>query len=145
MASDPLSSEAGWEHFPHDADIGIRGWGPSREAAFAQAGLALTAIVTDPASVHAAERVEIHCTAPDDEVLLMDWLNALIYEMASRNLLFCTFRPTIEGHDLSAEAWGEPVNVARHQPVAEPKGATFTALAVRQEGARWVVQCVVDV
>jgi len=37
---------SGWEHFSHDADIGVRGFGPSIEAAFEQAALAQTAVVT---------------------------------------------------------------------------------------------------
>jgi Archease protein family (MTH1598/TM1083) len=34
---------SGWEHFPHGADIGIRGWGSALAAAFEQAALAATA------------------------------------------------------------------------------------------------------
>ena len=34
---------------------------------------------------------------PDDELLLVDWLNALIYEMATRRMLFGRFDVTIEG------------------------------------------------
>src|SRR3569623_1395361 len=37
------NSESHWELYPHEADMGVRGIGPSLEAAFAQAGLALTA------------------------------------------------------------------------------------------------------
>lgn len=40
-----------WEHFRHEADIGVRGLGATREAAFEQAALALTAVLTDPARV----------------------------------------------------------------------------------------------
>jgi tRNA nucleotidyltransferase (CCA-adding enzyme) len=32
--------------------------------------------------------VEVSCEAPDDELLLVDWLNALVYEMAMRQVLF---------------------------------------------------------
>ena len=43
--------ETGWQHFPHDADMGVRGIGNSKEAAFEQAALALTALVTDPRAI----------------------------------------------------------------------------------------------
>ena len=33
----------GWEHFSHDADVGIRGWGSTLAEAFEQAALALVA------------------------------------------------------------------------------------------------------
>ena len=65
-----------WEHYPHEADIGVRGIGATREQAFEQAALALTAVVTDPAGVAAHEALAIDCEAPDDELLLVDWLNA---------------------------------------------------------------------
>jgi SHS2 domain-containing protein len=38
-----------WEHFAHEADMGIRGIAPTLEQAFEQAALAMTAVVTDPA------------------------------------------------------------------------------------------------
>ena len=36
-----------WEHFHHESDIGIRGFGSTREKAFEQAALALTAVITE--------------------------------------------------------------------------------------------------
>ena len=135
-----------WEHFEHGADIGIRGTGPTREAAFEQAALALTAVLTDPAGVRAATPVEVACEAPDDELLLVDWLNALVFEMATRRMLFGAFAVTIDGSRLRATAWGEKVDPGRHEPAVEVKGATYTALRVaRQAGGDWIAQCVVDV
>ncbi len=135
----------GWEHFEHEADIGVRGRGATLAEAFAQAGLALTAIVTDPALVAPRIPVTIRCQAPDPEFLFVDWLNALIYEMATRRMLFSRYEVRIEGDRLEATAWGEPVDRSRHQPADEPKGATFTALEVARQGAEWIAQCVVDV
>jgi tRNA nucleotidyltransferase (CCA-adding enzyme) len=139
-------SGACWEHFPHQADMGVRGLGPTRERAFEQAALAMTAIVTDPARVAADIAVPISCEAPDDELLLVDWLNALIFEMASRNMLFSRFEVDLQGRNLHATAWGEAVDPARHQPVVEIKGATYTELTVGQrDHGEWLAQCVVDV
>ena len=135
-----------WEHFPHGADIGVRGCGATRAEAFEQAALALTAVIADPAKVACATMVEIRCAAPDDALLLADWLNALVYEMATRNMLFGRFAVSLHDHALEAQAWGEAVDRARHQPAVEVKGATYTALSVAQrEDSTWVAQCVVDV
>lgn len=125
--------------------MGVRGFGSTREQAFEQAALALTAVVTEPANVRAVEPVDITASAPDDELLFVDWLNAIIYEMATRRLLFSRFDVHIIDHRLAARAWGEPVVDARHQPAVEIKGATYTALQVRQENGKWLAQCVVDV
>jgi SHS2 domain-containing protein len=135
-----------WEHFAHEADVGVRGAGASKEEAFEQAALALTAAITDVARVSPAEEVAIHANAPDDELLLVDWLNALIYEMATRKMLFARFEVHLDGTALDAKAWGEKVDVARHEPAVEAKGATYTELAVRQDATGyWIAQCVVDV
>jgi len=135
-----------WEHFPHDADIGVRGIGATRGEAFEQAALAVTAVVTNPARVAADTAIDIRCEAPDDELLLADWLNALIYEMATRNMLFGRFAVSLYDHVIEAKVWGEPVDRIRHQPAVEVKGATYTALSVaRRSDGMWVAQCVVDV
>jgi SHS2 domain-containing protein len=135
-----------WEHFAHGADIGVRGRGADPAQAFAQAAAALTAVVTDPAQVSAATAVQIRCRAPDLELLLYEWLNALVFQMATQHLLFSSFDVTIDGGELVAEARGEPVDVERHAPAVEVKGATMTELGVRQEAdGRWCAQCVLDV
>lgn len=134
-----------WEHFPHAADMGVRGIGASKAEAFEQAALAMTAVVTDPAGVEPREAVAIRCEAPDDELLFVDWLNALIYEMATRGLLFGRFEVRLTDGALEATAWGEPADVARHRPAVEIKGATYTALRVARENGEWIAQCIVDV
>lgn len=135
-----------WEHFEHEADIGIRGCGDSVETAFTLAASAMVAVISDPAGIKPDQAVRLHCQAPDLELLLVDWLNALIYEMATRKMLFSRFETVIDNLSLEGRAWGEPVDVARHQPAVEIKGATFTALRVWQpDSSRWCAQCVVDV
>ena len=75
--------------------------------------------------------------APDLELLFVEWLNAIIYEMAVRKMLFSRYIVTIDGTRLHGTLWGEPVDVARHAPACEPKGATYTALRV--VGREWRV------
>lgn len=135
-----------WEHFHHGSDIGVRGVGASVEEAFEQTALALTAVITDLRKVAWRDAVIINCEAPDGELLLVDWLNALIYQMATRRMLFGRYAVRINGSRLQAKAWGESVDVARHQPAVEIKGATFTCLRVEQDDTgTWLAQCVVDV
>jgi tRNA nucleotidyltransferase (CCA-adding enzyme) len=134
------------ELFAHGADVGVRGIAHSREGAFEQAAIALSGVVTDVANIHAQKVVEVDCEAPDDALLLVDWLNALIYRMAVDCMLFGRFCVHLDGHRLHAEVWGEPVDRARHAPAVEPKGATYTALKVTcAPDGIWTAQCVVDV
>ena len=135
-----------WEHFPHDADIGVRGWGGTPACAFARAAQALTRIVTD-AEIRPLHRVEVSCEAPDLQLLLVEWLDAIIYEMAVRRMLFGRFEVETDGvRRLHGTLWGEDVDVGRHAPAVEPKGATCTALRVAREAdGSWSAACVIDV
>jgi SHS2 domain-containing protein len=141
-----MPATARWEHFHHEADVGVRGIGASPARAFEQAALAMTAVVTDLDLVRPREQVQIALDCPDPEIMLAEWLNALVYEMATRHLLFSQFQVRIDGEHLTATAAGEPVDVKRHHPAVEVKGATLTELRVAQEpDGNWVAQCVVDV
>ena len=135
-----------WEHFEHGADIGIRGIAPTLEQAFEQAAVAMTAVITHPEQVSVSKAVSIHCQAPEYELLLLDWINELVYEMAVQGLLFKRYQVTINDSKLSATAFGEAVDRQKHQPAVEIKGATFTELRVYQQpDGCWVAQCIVDV
>jgi SHS2 domain-containing protein len=145
MASTAGTLRNRWEHFPHGADVGIRGRGASLAEAFEQAALALTGIVTD-AEIAAETAVEVTCEAPDVEVLLAEWLNAIIYEMAVRNMIFGRYKVTLSDTRLKGTMWGETVDQVKHSPACEPKGATFTALRVAQEpDGTWSAGCIIDV
>lgn len=136
----------GWVHFAHAADIGVCGVGASAAEAFEQAALALTAVVTDPADVRPRTRVEVSCAAPELDLLLVDWLNAVVYEMATRNMLFSRFAVRLDDGALQATLAGEAVDVGRHHPAVEVKGATYTSLSVqRRADGLWEARCVVDV
>ncbi|HTR47070.1 MAG TPA: archease [Verrucomicrobiae bacterium] len=135
-----------WEHFAHGADVGVRGFGDTVEQAFEQAALALSAVVADISKIALKEAVEVLCDAPDRELLLVSWLNAIVYEMAVRKMVFGEFHVAITGNSLNGRFSGEEVDSKRHDVVVEVKGATVTALKVeRTQDGGWLAQCVVDV
>ena len=155
-----------WEHFSHDADVGIRGIGDTMEHAFAEAAKALTATICDIDSVKPEIQKQIKCAAPDNELLFVEarvcvdvqceavdleylfvkWINALVYEMAVSCMLFSRFEVQVNDHDLRANIWGEKVDKSRHEPAVEVKGATYTELKVTQtENSEWLAQCIIDV
>lgn len=142
-----MPADAGnWSHFSHGADIGLTGYGPTPGAVFEQVAMAMTGVVTDPAVVRCVEKVTVRVEAPDIELLLVEWLNALVFEMATRGMLFGRFEVRIEGNRLDGVAWGEKISRDRHHPAVEVKGATYTGLCVRrQDDGTWIARCVVDV
>ena len=136
---------ARWEHFEHKADIGIRGYGNTLAEAFEQAALAMASVVTDVSLIQATTSIQISCIDKDNDTLFYDWINALIYEMATRKMLFSQFSVAIDDDRLTATVSGEAIDIEQHQPSVEIKGATFTELAVYQQDGLWVAQCVIDV
>jgi SHS2 domain-containing protein len=146
VKEEPLhDADHGWSHFPHGADIGIEGRGATLAKAFENAALALTAAVTS-ATIESSVVLELSCEARDPELLFVEWLNAIIYEMATRNMVFGRFQVRLSDGRLQGKLWGEAVDRARHEPACEPKGATYTALQVSQSAmGTWTARCVVDV
>jgi len=145
-ATQPAPTGGRWEHFPHVADIGVRGFGPTMGSAFEQAAMAMTAAVTDPDAIEPITTMEINCQAPNAELLLVDWLNAILYEMATAKMLFGRFSVQIRGDTLNGRISGEAIDVERHAPATEVKGATYSELEVVQEpDGQWRAQCIVDV
>lgn len=138
-------NSAYWEHFEHKADIGVRGFGNSLAESFEQAAIAMSAVITDISTINATTEINISCRSEDNDTLLYDWLNALIYEMSTRKMLFGRFAVSVENCKLTATAAGEAIDIERHQPAVEIKGATYTDLAVYQHGQQWTAQCVIDV
>jgi tRNA nucleotidyltransferase (CCA-adding enzyme) len=135
-----------FETFEHGADVGVRGFGGTVAEAFEEAARALASVVVDLSTVERDCEVDIECSAEDLELLLLDFLNELVFQMSAHGLVFTCFEVRIDGLHLRARAFGERVELARHQPAVEVKGATCTELSVAQrEDGVWVAQCVVDV
>ncbi|MCW8828373.1 MAG: archease [Gammaproteobacteria bacterium] len=140
-----MSGDRAWSHFHHQADIGICGEGVTLEQAFTNTAIAMTAVITAPQRVRPEQPVSLHCAAPDHELLLVDFLNAIVYQMATRHMLFSRFDLSIRDGRLDATAWGEALDPQRHQPAVEVKGASYTELEVSHENGHWTARCVVDV
>lgn len=135
-----------WQLFAHGSDMGIRGIGYTLSEAFEQASMAITAMVTDIEKINDIESVKVAVSAPEIELLFMDWINSVIYEMSTRKMLFRRYEVQLNNLTLEGTLWGEPVDVKRHQPAVEPKAATFTELKVTKLPENyWIAQCVVDI
>jgi len=134
-----------WEHYSHTADMGIRGFGDTMEEAFAAAAAAMVAINVPPEKIKPQKKIEVTCTEQDRELLFVAWLNGILYEMATRKMLFSKFEVKIESGRLTGFAWGEKLDLKRHKPVVEIKGVSYSDLKVTEENGKWLAQCIVDI
>jgi SHS2 domain-containing protein len=131
--------------FEHGADIGIRGFGRTMAEAFENTAIALYSVMVNIPAVEASEKRSVTVSAPDNELLLIEWLNALLSLSDIEHMVFSKFRVTMEGTSLAGTAWGEKLDQERHEPNVEIKGATYYMLKVTEADGRFVAQCVVDV
>jgi SHS2 domain-containing protein len=134
-----------YETFEHEADIGVRGFGDSPEEAFAHVAAAMYSVMVNIDSVAAREKRTVTVSAAERELLLVEWLNALLSLSDIERMVFSKFSVKIRGSELRGEAWGEALDRDRHETKVEVKGATYHMLYVGTEEGRFVAQCVVDV
>ncbi|HEX9137245.1 MAG TPA: archease [Nitrospirota bacterium] len=134
-----------FETFEHEADIGIRGFGGSLKEAFENVAVALYSVMVNIDAVHAMEERTVTVSAPDRELLLVEWLNALLAISDIEHMIFSEFDVKIEGTTLTGVAWGEALDRDRHEPHVEVKGATYHMLSVKEQDGKYTAQCVVDV
>ena len=134
-----------WEHYSHTADMGIRGFGESMEEAFESAALAMVAVNVDLEKIKHEEKVTIICSEDDIELLFIAWLNNLLYEMVTRKMFFGKFQVNIKDGQLTGFAWGEKIDLKRHEPGVEIKGISYSDLKVIHENGKWTAQCIVDI
>ena len=88
-------------------------------------------------------RIEI--TGSDQEYLLFDWLNELLYRFEAEGRLFSQFDVTITNEGLQATAFGEPVDRNRHRLSHEVKAITYHHLKVEQTADGWLAEVIVDI
>jgi SHS2 domain-containing protein len=134
-----------YETFEHEADIGIRGFGKTMEEAFGNAAAAMYSVMVKIEAVKPAQEKTVLADAPDGELLLVEWLNALLSLSDIEHIVFSKFDVKIDGTTLKGTAWGETLDRVRHEPKVEIKGATYHLLRVKKEKDNFIAQCVVDV
>ena len=134
-----------YETFEHKADIGVRGIGNSLEAAFQEAAKAMFSVMYDIGMVGEETKISIDCEADDRELLLVEWLNALLAEAGVNGMAFSNFHVGILDEHLHGTAWGEKINLKKHMPKTEVKAATYSGLKVCEKDGAWTAQCIVDV
>ena len=137
---------AGFELTEHTADVGIHAWGPSESVVFEQAALGLFSLLCDPATVEPREAIDLEAEAPTHDLLLVAWLNELLYRFEADGLVFHSFTIDVLGaREVSATAHGERIDPARHAVRAGVKAVTYHGLALRETGDGWEGKVILDV
>lgn len=134
-----------YETFEHASDIGIRGYGRTLEDSFCHAAEALYSVMVKLPAVEQKEKRTISVFAEDRELLLVEWLNALLSLSDIERVVFSKFEVHIAGLELRGYAWGEKLDREKHEPTVEIKGASYHMLSVTENESGFTASCVVDV
>ena len=139
-------TEAGWEHFEVEADVGVRGWGPTRPAAVAQLTLGVFSLIADPATIQVRERREVRAQADGPEALLVAWVDECLYVHEIEGFVVHEVEMTVCADTLAhGYLHGEPLDPARHRIGSVVKGATYHQTAVTEREGRHEARLIVDV
>ena len=137
--------EKDFEIVNHTADVGIVAYGADVSQAFTNAAKALFSLITELDDVAEILHRDIELVAPDEESLLVGWLNELIYLFDTENIVFKRFDVTkLSNTQLKAISYGEKVDSTKHRLKTGVKAATYHMLKVdKDDGCR--VQVLFDI
>jgi SHS2 domain-containing protein len=140
-----MAKKKDFEILNHTADVGIIAYGSDLKQAFANAAKGLFSLITDLDDVKEVLHRDAELTATDEESLLVEWLNELIYQFDTEGIIFKRFDiAQLDSTRLKARGYGEKVNKSRHRLKMGVKAATYHMLKVNKvDGCR--VQVLFDI
>ena len=139
-----------FEYKDHPGEAWLVGVGDTLEAAFAEGAKALFQLMVEIDRVEPTVSTEIEVRSDRLDTLFVGWLNALIVRKDVDGLVYARFDPLdirgIESDELrlTATAWGEPLDVDRHDPKVDVKAATYSELRCERTERGYEAECVVD-
>ncbi len=129
----------------HTADCAWRIWGDSLEELFENAAGALMATITDRRRLRPRETRTLTAEAPDQEALLVAWLNRLLYLYDVDGFLGREFQVlSLSPQLLKARARGETFDPARHVSKTAVKAATYHHLEISPQAHGWRATVILD-
>ena len=137
-----------YEYFDHTADIGLKAYGDSLASMFENAAKGMFSIMfetiseVDPAKVLKVELKE----EENQEQLLIDWLNELLFLLETEDLVLSRFNVTDIGpKGLKAEVSGSPFDPQVHRYKTEVKSATYHMLEIGRENDKYFGRILFDI
>lgn len=135
--------------FAH-ADVAFNAWAETLEELFREAARAtMQVMVENLAEVRPRQTVNLNLDQNNEEMLLFDFLNELIFYKDARRLILLpeelAISRTESGVSLQATLRGEEIDVTRHQMNTDVKAVTMLRYALAQVPEGWRATVVLDV
>ena len=134
-----------FEVIDHTADVGIIAYGSDLKEAFANAAYGMFSQIADLDGVGEEVSREVDVQATDQEALLVDWLNELLYLFDVDRIIFKRFEiADLNRNRLKAKVYGERIDTSRHQLRTAVKAATYHMLKI-ESNKEVKVQFILDI
>lgn len=132
------------------ADAAFVASGDSLEELFESAALATTNVmVKDLKKIELKKRRKITVSDKDIEKLLFNFLQEIIYLKDAELLIFGKYGIKIRDrggvYSLVCIAFGEKLNMEKHELVVDVKAVTYHLFEVKKEGKKWKAQVILDI
>ncbi len=140
-----------YSYIEHISDIGIRAEGETLAAAFESGVEAVLGVMFVLATVDESVKVAIQADAFDIELLFVEVINEVLSMqgrdgLALKRLETRALEKTDKGFVFTGIAYGERLNLDKHEVRTEVKGATYSGLSYNEgKGGRHVLECILDV
>ena len=135
-----------YEQIPHTADIAIRAYGADLKELFMNAAYGMFDIIADLDGLKKSITVNVKIEAASPEELLVSWLDELLYNFYTKEIIFYDFEmDSIGDGKLSAKAHGRYVSQNRNRLKTEIKAVTFHDLSIKKDKDGLSVDIVFDV
>ncbi len=130
-----------WQEIDHTADLALHIWADDLPDLFITTARGTFALVADLAQVRPERAVAVTLDALDVEMLLVDWLNELLYQNEVNGLVFTEFSfESLSPTHLQATVYGGPAP----ERLGYVKAATFHNLVVQQTPQGYETEIVLD-
>ena len=145
----PREELGGFRFLEHTSDAYIEAWGPTLEAAFANAAAGLYEIMFNLESVEPTTQGKVHVEGHDEQELLYNWLEALLLKFDIDKLVYSRFdidhivkKP--KSMDLNAKVKGEKYDREKHGAKVEVKGVTYHRMEILKQSRMVTVRFILD-
>jgi len=138
--------EKPFEIIDHTADIGIVAYGADIKQVFANAAIGLFSLMAELHDLKEDVQRKLELSAEDVEILLVEWLNELIYIFDVEHILFKRFEiDKLSNTEIKANCFGEKIQPGQHKLKREIKAATYHMLRISKEDGGYKVQVIFDI
>ncbi|RLG52805.1 MAG: archease [Thermoproteota archaeon] len=141
-------SRKGFRFLEHTSDAYVEAYGPTLGDAFAEAARGMFEVMVDTSRVEPRIEEEVELEADSLEVLLVSWLEELLYKFDAEGKVYSEFDVEVaegEVYRLKARVRGEEYSPEKHMPKTDIKAVTYGMMEISKGEEGWKLRVLFDI